>query len=297
MSFELRVEFAGLCLYMVDPLEEGTGNKVAILMPDARKTADPMHKDGEDGEAHVGYIRFDLANLGVKGMTLPTPGKLDDGSGSPPNEIIHRFDGQELSFGLDLDPNPMNVQIGVPDFGKFAGLLEPVPDLFTDAPKNLLMRTIISGGTIEAHGLGKTWAFSSVLHSTPVGDRYSDQFAGFALWTRPVDAEGLTITISDFKGNPAVRIPLIPRKIDGKQVIAIKVANLCSNNPMEWGEYPLRTVVTHDLDFKWLYRLLAPVSGTYEQVLAGAELPFPRAIPDQAFGDEDCMGGCITIPF
>lgn len=295
MSFELLVEFAGLCLYVAHPER----NKVAILMPDGRKDADPEHPDGEDGEAHVGYIRFDLANLNVSGMTLPAPGKLDDGSGSPPNEIIHRFSGQQLDFGLEPDDNPMKIDIGVPSFDEFAGSLEPVRELYTSPrPEELLMRTTISGGAFASTRQGKTWQFSSVLQANGPRPTYSGQFAGFTVWHRPVKADGLTVTISDFDGTPAVQIPLKPRDIGGKSIIAIKVANLCSNNPLEWGEYPLRTVVKHDLDFKWLYRLLRPANGdSFEKALAGAELPFPRAKPNQAFGDEDCMGGIITSTF
>jgi hypothetical protein len=294
MTFELRVEFAGLCLYMIDPKKK----KVAIVMPDARKDAEPEHEDGEDGDAHVGYIRFDLANLDVPGMTGVTPGKPDDGSGRPLNEVVHHFAGQELDFGLGKDSLD-SIDIGVPNFDKFADLLKPVDKMFDPVPPNdLLMRTTLSGGTIEAHGLGKTWAFSPALHSTAGDNVYSNQFAGFALWTRTVDDDHLTITISNFNGGPEVRIPLKPVDIDGKNIIAIKVANLCAHNPLEWREFPLRTVVKHDLDFKWLYRLLTPKTGmgNYKKVLAGAELPFPRAIPNQAFGDEDCMGGCITTP-
>ena len=295
MSFELLVEFAGLCLYMRDPRDQ----KVAILMPDARKDAPPQHPDGEDGEPHVGYIRFDLANLNVDGMRLPSPGKLDNGSGSPPNEIIHRFSGQQLDFGLEPDERPMTLDIGVPRFNDFAGVLKPVRGLFAERPpRDLLMRTIISGGKIVSDRKGKTWQFSSVLQSDSSSPTYSGQFAGFTLWHRTVDADGLTVTISNFDGTPPLQIPLKPRDIDGRSVIAIKVANLCSNNPMEWDEYPIRTVVEHDLDFKWLYRLLQPGNGnSYEAALAGAELPFPRAKPDQPFGDEDCMGGTITGTF
>jgi hypothetical protein len=294
---ELLVEFAGLCLYVGDP----KNNHVTILMPDARQGAKPLHQDGEEGQPHVGYIRFDLANLDVDGIGTVHPGPLDDGSGSPPNEIIHRFDRHQLTFDFvaeDRDGGKMAIDIGVPNFNKFAPSLEAIPHLLTtNPPEALLMRTRISGGSIKATGLGKTWEFSSVLSPARPKQSYRGQFAGFALWRRPIKARKVTITISDFAGKPVLQIPLKTRTIDGKEVIAIKVANLCSHNPLEWGEFPIRSVVKHDLDFKWLYRLLTPKGEKFDTVLAGAELPFPRAMPNQAFGDEDCMGGYIETPF
>ena len=301
MSFELRVEFAGLCLYMV----HSDRKSVAILMPDARESADDLHPDGELGEPHVGYVRFDLANLDVPGMSV-TPGTLDDGAGSPPNEIVHRFGGEVLDFGLstsDNEDDEMEIALGIPSFDKFAGTLKPVGKLFTKAPPGeLLMRTILTGGRIHAQGSGKTWGLSSALKGSTSAPPYSGQFAGFAVWTRTINQPGLTVTTSRFDGTEVAKIPLKPVNIGGKEVIAIKVANLCANNPLEWDEFPLRTVVNHDLDFKWLYRLLTPPGDpnprkAYEVALANAELPFPRAMRDQAYGDEDCMGGSITGNF
>jgi hypothetical protein len=306
--FELRVEFAGLCLYVVDP----GGTKVAVVMPDARRTVDGLHADDEIGESHAGYVRFDLANLDVgRNSRLSVAGgtMLDEGAGSPPCEVVHRFDGQRLDFRLpDGSPLPEQpfetMKLGVPDFSTFATSVGPIPGALnfgSAPPREVLMQTRITGGALKATGRGKTWAFSSALAASTNGNGgprpYSGQFAGFAVWTRDIDASGITLTISNFDGSGEQTIPLVPTVIKGRRVIALKVANLCANNPLEWDEYPLRTVVSHDLDFKWLYRLLKPATGEYKAVLAGAELPFPRALANQAFGDEDCMGGSITASF
>jgi hypothetical protein len=301
---QLMVEFAGLCLYVANR----HAHEVTILMPDARKTVSPQHADGEDGVFHVGYIRFNLANLDVDGLRVLDPGIIDNGSGHPPNEIVHRFDRHQVTFKIDdhddLGVDPLAIKIGVPHFNDFADTLEAVPNLTKpNAPDALLMRTTIRGGRIEAKGLGKTWEFSSVLRNgnhegngNGNGKPYSGQFAGFSLWTRPIKSGRLKVIISDFNEKVVQEIPLKACDIGGKQVIPIKVANLCAHNPLEWREFPIRTVVDHDLDFKWLYRLLEPKKGDYETALAGAELPFPRAMPNQAFGDEDCMGGYIETP-
>ena len=64
---------------------------------------------------------------------------------------------------------------------------------------------------------------------------------------------------------------------------------------MEWRDYPIRSVGSRDVDFKWLYRLDEAEGVDYPRALDGAELPFPREISVQAFGDEDCMGGTSRL--
>ncbi|MBW3629546.1 MAG: hypothetical protein KY464_09630, partial [Gemmatimonadetes bacterium] len=62
MSFELRVKFSGLCLFLV----HSDTKRVAVVMPDCRRNGPnppDQHLDGEPAEPHVGYLRFDLANL------------------------------------------------------------------------------------------------------------------------------------------------------------------------------------------------------------------------------------------
>lgn len=318
MSFELRVEFAGLCLYMIDPGAEGVeglAKKIAILMPDARKTADPIHPDGEQGEPHIGYVRFDLANLNtgieLRSPTLGSvrmgqkplvePGEVEDDAGDPPNEIIHRFDREELDFGLN-DVSSVGHKLGIPSFNAFSDSLDKIAGLFDpDPPRELLMRTTLNGGSIRATGSGKIWKFSSALKHAPSGGPYTDQFAGYSVWTRQVEADDLTVTIKKFDGSVVAKIPLKPvpvkdQKGEVKDRITIKIANLCAFNPLEWREYRRRTVVNQDVDFKWLYRLLKPTVGTYETRLGDAKLPHPIEVHVQAFGDEDCVGGSITTP-
>jgi hypothetical protein len=140
-----------------------------------------------------------------------------------------------------------------------------------------------------------------VLKPRPDGSLYTDQFAGYSVWTRQVDAADLTVTIRKFNGDFVAAIPLKPvpvrdQKGEVRDRITIKIANLCAHNALEWREYRRRTVVDKDVDFKWLYRLLEPTDGNYQTRLAGAELPVPVEIAVQAFGDEDCMGGSFTTP-
>lgn len=312
MPIELRVEFAGLCLYMIDPLSDGLANRVGIVMPDARKTTYPIHVDGSKGDPHVGYARFDLASLNMGDTWLADPGDVGvkDDIDRPRNEIIHRFDGEELDFGLNNKSTSVGHKLAIPSFDRFADSLTKIDNLFKpNPPDGLLMRTILNGGRISADGTGKTWGFSSVLKDKPNGDDYTSQFAGFSVWTCPLEEPNLTVTIRKFDGRETAKIPLkaVPvRDKNGNVVkdkndnvlerITIKIANLCAHNPMEWLDFRPRTVVDRDIDFKWLYRLLQPKNGRYDALLKGAELPFPREVSVQAFGDEDCMGGSITTP-
>ena len=170
--FELRVEFAGLCLYVIDPGKA----KVTIVMPDARDDqadVDELHDDGEIGEAHAGYLRFDLANLdaGNAGLSVAPGQGLQGASGSPRCEVVHRFSRQKLEFLLpNGQPIPAEtfkvLDPGVPRFGEIAPSLQPATKADFANPSfrgRLLMSTEISGGSLLGEGTGKTWAFSPVL--------------------------------------------------------------------------------------------------------------------------------------
>src|SRR5215208_4826236 len=142
MSFELRVEFAGLCLYAV----HSDGNRAAVVLPDARDSADRVHEDGEEGEAHAGYLRFDLANLDLPGIgpggleipAGPVPASSPD-SGDPVYEAVHRLDRQMVDFGLADSPSALKVDLELPHLGEFADTLVPVADLFAAAPPDVVL--------------------------------------------------------------------------------------------------------------------------------------------------------------
>ena len=323
-KFELRVEFAGLCLY-VDHRSARSGTPVpgdvTILMPDARKTVDPVHADGARGDAHTGYIRFDLANVlaALSGQNarqseaFAPAGEVAEGSGSPPNEVIHRFDFELLDFGLPASAKAgdgrLAGEIKVPRFDEFTDEISPIEDAVSEKPTKpsaFLMRTTISGGRMDAQPSGKTWGFSPVLKYERNGG-YNGNFAGFVVWTRELEEDafpnGLIVRIRKIDGSGETVIPLKPvsmRGTDdspGKKRITVKVANLCADNPLEWNEFRLRNVVDRDIDFKWLYRLLKSDNATaLKERLENAELPFPREVSVQAYGDEDCMGGSISYP-
>src|SRR5262245_17853032 len=58
-DFTLSVEFAGICLYVVDRQQRN----VSVLMPVADGRVDEEHEDKTDGIRHVPYLLADLANI------------------------------------------------------------------------------------------------------------------------------------------------------------------------------------------------------------------------------------------
>ncbi|HEU0055211.1 MAG TPA: hypothetical protein VFQ39_18620 [Longimicrobium sp.] len=288
MSFELRVSFTGLCLYLIHP----NGRQAAVLQPDARKdNANPRHADDTDGEFHAAYLRFDLASLATGFPGAPGADEV------PPYEVVHRFGRQVLDFGIPDDNNTaLQVDLSVPDFGGFAPTLQLLPGLFsTTPPDELLTRMVLNGGTLS--GLPEdSWKIPGFFH--PDGTPTPGQFASLITWSRQVEGDGIELTLTDFDGGNEVRIPLRPVTTDtGDQVLSLKVANLCAKNALEWPELGIRTVDQDDVDFKWLYRLFEPAQGSYGDLLRGGTYPIPRLQHGNPFGVEDCMGGKVVTTF
>jgi hypothetical protein len=294
MAFTLQVDFSGLCVYV----EHETIPQVAILLPDARELlpAKGPHQDGTLGQAHVGYLRFNLADCGI---AVP-PGL----SQSPYYEVVHRFDRDLLEFVVTGTDQPLTVNPMVPRFEGFApdralggkaSLLVPADGVFTSTPPvELLMRTVLTGGTLAGNQAREDWFFVNLFDS---GQRaYRGIFSNVVTWTRRVESVSLRLT--NFEGlRPAVEIPLNPASAGPDAVVRVKVANFCATNPLEWEELGLRQVGQDDEDFKWLYRLLKPRTGTWDDLLKGQRLPIPLIPAFHSEGVEDCLGGHTTTVF
>jgi hypothetical protein len=287
MPFDLEIEFSGLCLYVVHP----DGNQVAVLMPDARRrtNADPFHADATHAEPHVGYLQVNAADMGVA-----LPGGED--GGGPRYELIHRFDRQAVDFGTAFSTAPLQNGLRFPVFEEFAPGLELIPGLFgTNPPPVLLMRLVLTGGTLTSNLEEPLWRFSNRLN--PGEEEYGGQFASFAVWKRQVNAEQVTLRLTDFAGNVQATMPLSPAEPGGK--VRLKMSNLCSDNPLEWVDLPIRKVTGPDNDFRWLYRLLQPAGGTFSTMISesnGYPIPEPAEVLGEA-GADDCMGGTKTGTF
>jgi hypothetical protein len=285
MSFKLSIEFCGLCLFVQDP--EGRG--VGVLMPDARARpgAPPMrHADGSAAVPHVGYLRFNLANLA--GMNPFPTNSIDD----PPFEGVHRFNREVLDLGLGPHPQPVVVdELAWPDFARIDQNLHLLPGLFRDPipSQQLLMRMILSDGTFTAHVPGSNWKFPTTANGKPA---YQGQFASVITWSREMPGNSLPIQIRPFGNGHGTQLQLSP--VDG--IVQLKIANLCAENPLEWPELKLRIIQGEDdHDFKWLYRLF-DTNDKRLTVAANGKRPIPVLDRDKGVSGEesDCSGGTIV---
>ena len=330
-EFELQVKLTGICMFGI----RKSTQSIVVVMPDTRFERDaagteiPMrHPDGTEAVPHVGYLRFNLANL-VPPMGNEPPADLENVpqyevpatnvTAAPPYEVVHRFDRAELVFEIGADGEDITKRehLLLPNFDKFASDLEPIPDVFDSnnkPPDVVLMRTVLTGGQIGSVAEGEEWILDG--DSRPGGSRVRGSFDGDILWRRRVSGDRLTLTIKPFDTTAApVSITLRPTWINGAPsidgelpIIPLKIANLCSTNPMEWDELELRRVREADVDFKWFYRLLQPKSGNGSVAFQPAKgsgpdarpiIPHPQPVRISEAREgilTDCFPGRIGVP-
>lgn len=298
-AFVLEIEFAGINLFVrqKETLEATANRGLKVLMPDARlrRPNDPAMKHLDDKPAipHVAYVRFNMANLPSVGTELDHV--VNDRG--PSFEVVHRLNGESISFEGLTPKQPVNTDgLEVPDFNEFAAKLELREDL--DKSNKIVASTELSGGVIESFSVaGQTWSLSGELGSNgPIEER---EFGGMVVWTSaPIVGDGLDLVLKSFDDTQTTRIPLTAKKTkDGStRRIAIKIANLCDKNPLEWDELPQRTVAEDDVDFKWLYKLLqlrAKKNGSNVPDV----LPIPKPVSTRTEGGlMDCLPGVIDEP-
>lgn len=253
---DVEVEFRGLCLFYVDP---GDPTRVKVAMPDARNgqtQPDGRPLSNPPGDWHVGYLSCQANLDGVDGV-----GEKD--------EFVHRFDAETLHFGA-AEPGDGTHDINVPNFRCLADGLRPVDDLFSDAPPaGVLMWTALEGGRLSSD----RGAFYSDFEVEPVNAQGESappgggtpgicgaEYADSVTWKATIKADYLTLQFVPWdRRRPPTTVRLRPGKEGG--AVKIRVANLCSDNPLRWtGELrPCRDVGDrYDVDFRWLYRLLGP---------------------------------------
>jgi hypothetical protein len=299
-EFTLSVEFAGLCLYVIDDTSGRDKRNVAVLRPTCVPTPDGKgrgrHEDGTDGARHVPYLLMDLANLDQR---VTTPGLLADG---PKFQVVRRLSREEIFFGLDepqggiqLVPDPLPLpDLGVykPSIGLRPGLLSKTP------PGELNARTILKGGELAATtvggpgknngGHGRDW------------DKYDLDWTGSIRWMREkIPGDSLTITIQSWDTADQTSLTLKPVGRTSGPVIDLKIAILCETNPLEWREFEPK-FEREDRDFKWLFRLFDATGGSVLDAVRGRgrEFPFPRINQrkPRTTGMTGCTGGQFGIP-
>lgn len=295
MPFNLEVDFSGLCLFV----EEDPGReRVAILMPDGRRRESddpPHHLDGREADPHVGFVRFNLANLVEFAQAVPPiPEGVDTDAyrGRPEYELLHRFDRQVLEFDGDFETEPMSLGLDVPRFEDFAPHLELLPGLFTGSPDVLLMRTILAGGSLAVSRERERFVVPTPFDED---EDHTGLFASAVRWTRRVRGDQVTVRITGLDGAGQAAFTLRPAA--GGGTVTLKVANLCAHNPLDWRELTSREANGPDLDFKWLYRLFRPREGTWDELLQGTELPVPVLVKPLVSGSNDCMPGRASSSF
>ena len=276
MTFVLEVEFSGLCQYLV----HRDGTQVGIILPDARLGKDGLPVNADDYCTtrkhlvnHVGYLRYDLADTGVP---IPMRGR----AGTPSFEVVYRFDGDDLDFGLGSDQPLEQCDLYVPDVGEFAPLVTLKPGMFSSQPpERLLMRTVLRGGHITSKPNGGLWKFNDVLQ--PKSKPYARSFSGLCRWRRMVFSDELVLRLRSWDGREKMTISLAPRGQD--KIVRLKIANLCSNNPMEWPElFPRMFEGEADDDFKWFYFLWQDSRGSFKDLISERPphtLPVPEPVP------------------
>ena len=309
MAFTLEVQFTGLCLHVKHP----TRPAVAVLMPDGRLNgpAPGQQRDDTPNVPHVGYLRVDLANVPLAdgAATLPRghregPDGTDDG---PFFEVVYRLARQQLDFGLPPVAAGAPGGQDTPDVAPLGTALRLLPDLFkpkVEPDTFLLFRTVLHGGAFAVSpdvNQNEKWMLDGRFNEGDTAPIVRN-FPGAITWTREVDdQDDLDLTISNFDDTAPVRLRLQPVDgPDGNRVIRLKIANLCSDNPLEWEDFQLHGVTGEDSDFKWLYWLFEPASGTWSDLLGEFVLPAPRLMTrhPERFGQAgDCAGGGTKAAF
>lgn len=287
MAFELQIRLSGLCVFVKH--RDKTRTKVILInarrsrRDDPRLGANPKQPDGDTHkvEFHAGYLRFNLGGL------VPSLESKDFDDG-PDYEGVHRVDMEDITFP-QIVPAAQTDNCVVPDIGIIDPDLVPKPGIFAANPaaEGVLGRVDLNGG--EFTGSGKVmWEFDHV-HNARLPKPYSDNFTGLVIWKRTVEADHLDVEIRKFGAKKATMLRLHP--VDG--IVELKIANLCSLNPLEWDELNM-FMTTEDLDFKWHYRVLQNSKSPGGRVRS---LPIPRAVKGPLSGNDDCHPSKIESSF
>jgi hypothetical protein len=298
-TFDLRIEFAGLCLYVRD---EGNADRTVVVMPDARGApgAAPTHLDGCAAEPHVGYLRLDLRNVAPKIANVPQSNIPND----PRYEVVHRFARERVELSLPNADAGTNGTPQVPAFDGFAPILEPDPAVFVAPYPRVGMLMELIGGTFTTPNVDPVdWTFAAGLH--PAGTPYSGRFGGEIRWSRTLPGSGLTARIRSLDDPSRVtEIPLtaVPDADGGPGVVRLKLANLCKINPLEWSELPSRSAAAPDVDFKWLYQLLRvrPGATPHDAQWLFRTMPIPEPVLSPTVNQgslQNCFGGQTSRRF
>ena len=268
MAFTLEVEFSGLCQYLI----QRDGKQVGIVMPDARQNGRPVRP--HDFEAskkylvhHVGYLRYNLADAGV-------PIQIAGRAGTPSYEVDPSLRLRRPRFRSRFRRADATAEVGSADAD---GVRSHGFDLAWPLQRKAAGQVTHANDSARWEPNDSAeWRVVAVQPSLQKnGKRYLGEFAGFAIWRRLVLDDELVLRVRDWSGGDKDVIRLRPYGRD--RVVRLKIANLCSENPLEWPEL-YRRVFTGDSDddFKWFYFLWQDRSQTgFEKLLVQIRPLFP----------------------
>lgn len=274
MTFQLKLRFVGLCLFVVHP----TKRRIAVVLPDGRlKAPNQRHLDGSLAEPHVGYISVDSTHV--------------PGGSALKGQFVRRIDREDLRLSAGPVDNGPYHQMIVPSFDDLTDL-KLRPEVFsTESPA--LMRTFLYGGQLSGASGSTTWAIEN-----PFGKAGHFCEATYDLsnsWETTVSEDTVSLLFIPFDGRTPSTLTLVPA---GKACVEVTVANLCCSNPLGWEELGGAPAVDDtDDDFRWYYDLLVPHQGTYAQLLNGGSLPVPKIQGVDRGQPPGCTRAKITAAF
>lgn len=265
----LRVTFTGILgvFSHSDPEDP----RVLIVSPNGIKNAD----DGPVAAPHAwpDDRRRVQENLGrhycfvrIPSVHLPSA----QVEGSPPLESLWYLAERDLRFGVDPGPRseiPEEV-IRFDDVSDFTGFSREI--VSDPGSAGVLARIHLPGGRLSA-GDTILWSFDDTLKRG--GAPKEREYTSALHYEAQATGRHVELTTTGFDGSPAATLRLVP---DEAGDVHITVANLCSENPLDW---PLDPEPRDDHDYRWYYMLLDDESFAASIRAAGkGELPIPRPV-------------------
>jgi hypothetical protein len=297
MSFTMRMKFTGICTFV----KNLDGTYYAVLANGDMGTDFPLatgatsgkgFDTGADGQLlrrHRGFVRIRLSDVLGPNLADNTTGilwyfkkRLDEGRTA--NEAGH-------DLKADFFQNPSAPLTAALD--NLAKLTDYAPDystldsnIFGSAiPDTVVARVLIDRGTLSSTGnYPQDWSVLNTLNPNMKLDdpRLNPKLTNEVTW----EVGGLSqlrLSMDPFQTGTRYFVDI--KAADGA-IVEVTVANLCEDNPLQWG--PSKTSA-RDVDFRWHYQLIDPDQlARLKALLNDRDLPYPIPHPINGLGI-DCL--------
>jgi len=170
---------------------------------------------------------------------------------------------------------------------QYQHLLSVQAAVLSPSPAKVAAQVIVRHGRLDAMRENVRWVFDSYLYRPTAGFEPVREF----LNPRPAitleNLASLTIVQRNFGGT------FVKSFSTTSGPIFVTVANLCDENPLQWGDAPAPNRLTDDDDFRWHYEI---VDNTTDLGVAldGLRCPIPRPMKSMVNGNGL---NCIPIRF